>query len=187
MRKFFVAAAVLAMVAAVGISVADEPAVKSGPQVGAKVPGPFHPLNINGDKAGEKNCLYCQHGTSPVAMIFAREVNPQLTQLIKQIDMATAKNKDARMGSFVVFLSDSEGLTDQLKSLVNKENIKNTVLAVDNPAGPKNYNVAKDASITVVLYEDHTVRSNYSFRKGELTEKAITRIVNDIPKIVAPK
>lgn len=31
--------------------------LKSGPEVGKNIPGPFHPLNINGSKAGEKNCL----------------------------------------------------------------------------------------------------------------------------------
>ena len=32
-------------------------AVKSGPQVDKDVPGPFHPLNVTGDFAGQKQCL----------------------------------------------------------------------------------------------------------------------------------
>ena len=32
-------------------------ALKSGPQVGTSLPGPFHPLNVTGKKAGVKNCL----------------------------------------------------------------------------------------------------------------------------------
>lgn len=31
--------------------------IKSGLQPGEKLPGPFHPLNITGSKAGQKNCL----------------------------------------------------------------------------------------------------------------------------------
>lgn len=31
--------------------------IKSGLQPGEKLPGPFHPLNITGSKAGKKNCL----------------------------------------------------------------------------------------------------------------------------------
>lgn len=31
--------------------------IKSGLQPGEKLPGPFHPLNINGSRAGQKNCL----------------------------------------------------------------------------------------------------------------------------------
>jgi hypothetical protein len=54
--------------------------LKSGPQVNEDVPGPFHPLNINGKAAGRKNCLYCQNGANPVAVVFAREVTPEVTR-----------------------------------------------------------------------------------------------------------
>jgi hypothetical protein len=37
-------------------SVMAEGALKSGPQVGERVPGPFNVLNINGPAAGGKNC-----------------------------------------------------------------------------------------------------------------------------------
>jgi hypothetical protein len=31
--------------------------LESGPQTGKKLPGPFHPLNVNGAMAGKKHCL----------------------------------------------------------------------------------------------------------------------------------
>jgi hypothetical protein len=159
--------------------------LKSGPQVGEMVPGPFHPLNCNGEFAGKKQCLYCINGTNPVAMIFARESTPQVTKLIKKIDAATAKNKDAEMGSFVVFLNDKEGLDKQLTDLAKAENLQQTILAVDNAAGPEGYNVAQDASVTVVLYRKHTVIVNQSFRSpGDLTDTVIDGIVGDVSKIV---
>jgi len=120
-------------------------------------------------------------------MIFAREISDPLTSLVKKIDAATAANSKARMGSFVVFLSDTEGLKGQLKKLATDEHIKKTVLSIDNPAGPPGYEVSKDADITVVLYTKRTVKSNYAFRKGELNAKAIAQIVADIPKILPEK
>lgn len=174
----------LCVVLVAGFGSADE-ALKSGPQVGEQVPGPFHPLNVTGAKAGQKNCLYCQNGTSPVAMIFAREVSPGLAQLVKKIDEETVKNKRARMGSFVVFLSDKEGLQSQLKSLSEKEGLKQIVLSIDNPAGPQKYNVSRNADVTVVLYSDHTVRSNFAYRAGQLNDQAIEQVVASIPKILA--
>jgi hypothetical protein len=120
-------------------------------------------------------------------MIFAREVSDPLTSLVKKIDAATAENSKCRMGSFVVFLSDTEGLKDQLKKLAKTEGLKQTVLSIDNPAGPPGYKVSKDADITVVLYTKRTVKSNYAFRKGELDAKAIDQIVADIPKILPEK
>ena len=65
--------------------------------------------------------------------------------------------------------------------------LKKIVLAIDNPAGPKNYKVAKDADVTVVLYTEHIVKANYAFKKGELKDKDIEKIVSSISKIVPGK
>jgi hypothetical protein len=46
------AATVLAVAGVVG---ADD--IQSGPQVGATIPGPFHPTNVTGPMAGKKHCL----------------------------------------------------------------------------------------------------------------------------------
>jgi|SRR4051812_43432656 hypothetical protein len=117
-------------------------------------------------------------------MIFAREVSDPLTSLVKKIDEATAKNSDARMGSFVVFLSDDEGLEKKLKDVADKESIKKTVLSIDNPAGPKGYNIPKDADVTVVLYNKRTVKANHAFKKGELKDKDVEEIVKEVQKIL---
>jgi hypothetical protein len=182
-KRSLLMVAVAAAVLLAGYSSAQE-ALQSGPKVGEQVPGPFHPLNVTGPWKGEKHCLYCEHGSNPVAMIFARKVSPGLTKLIKQIDVATEKNKKAQMGSFVVFLNDSEELGEQLQQLAKKEGLKNIVLSIDNPAGPENYQVARQADVTVVLYEDGTVRANHTFRPGQLNDQAVNRVVNDITKII---
>ena len=165
-----------------GVASAADP--KSGPQAGEKVPGPLHPLNCTGDHAGEKYCLYCKYGSNPVAAIFARQVTPELTKLIKRIDQATDKNKERGMGSYVVFLSDSDALDTELKELANKERIQQCILAIDDPEGPKGYNIAPEAEVTVVLYSELTVKANQAFRKGELNDKAIDAVVADLAKIL---
>jgi hypothetical protein len=173
----------LALGLVVGSALAAD-VLKSGPQTDSKIPGPFHPLNVTGEAAGKANCLVCQNGDHPVAMIFAREVSPSLTTLIKKVDDATGKNSKCEMGSFVVFCSDSKDLEAQLKTMAEKEKVKNCILAIDNPAGPDKYEVAKDADITVVLYTNRTVKANYAFKKGELKDKDIEKIVGDINKIL---
>jgi hypothetical protein len=183
MTKIRIAGSLVAAALVLGVAWAGE-TVKSGPQVGEKIPGPFQPLHCNGENAGEKVCLVCKNGPNPVAMIFAREVSEPLTTLIKKIDASTAEHKDAKMGSFVVFCTDSDELGKQLKELAEKENIKNTILSIDNSAGPKGYNVAKDADVTVVLYTNQMVKANYAFAKGELKEKDIDAILGDVSKIL---
>jgi hypothetical protein len=185
MKKNLIACAALVVFVG-GLIAAD--AVKSGPQVGEKVPGPFHPLNINGDKAGKKNCLFCSNGDNPVAMIFAKGDSEQLNNLIKKIDACTAKNSEASMGSFVVFCSDDKNLEDTLKKVVKDIDLKHTVLAIDNPAGPDQYEVSKDAEVTVVLYRERVVKANFSYAKAaELSDKEITKILGDVSKILPEK
>jgi len=121
-------------------------------------------------------------------MIFAREVSDSLTSLVKKIDAATAANSKCKMGSFVVFCSDDDdALKGKLKDLAAKEDLKKIVLTIDQPDGPKAYKVAKDAEVTVILYNQRKVESNHAFKKGELDDKAIEAIVADLKKILPEK
>ena len=158
--------------------------LKSGPQVGQDVPGPFHPLNVTGEKAGKKNCLYCSNGGNPVAVVFAREATPAVAKLLKQLDEATVKNGKAEMGSYAVFCSDKDGLDKTLTKLATEQKLTKLILSIDNPAGPEKYGISKDADVTVVLYTEFQVKANHTFRKGELTDAAITKVVADVTKIV---
>lgn len=159
----------------------------SGPAVGTEVPGPFHPLNVTGEGAGTKKCLYCAYGGNPVAVVFARELTPQVKSLIKQIDQSTAKNEANDMCSFAVFCSDREKLNDELKSFATSEKIDRTVLSIDNPAGPKNYKIHQDAEVTVFFYRSLTVKSNHAFRKGELNDAAVAKVVAEVKTILPTK
>jgi hypothetical protein len=182
MKTTRILASLFAVALVSGLALAADD-IKSGPQAKQKVPGPFHPLNINGAKAGEKNCLFCENGMKPVAMIFARETSPALTRLIKEVDAATAQS-GGKMGSFVVFLSDGEGMEQKLKDLAKEADLKKCVLSLDNPAGPANYKVARDADVTVVLYNQRVVEANHAFKKGGLTEKDVPAIMKDVAALV---
>jgi hypothetical protein len=181
MRHFSVA--VLFTLFAGGILTAAEP-LKSGLQAGEKITTIFEPLNVNGPHAGEPYCLICENGLAPVAMLFAREVNEPLLKLLAKLDEATAKNLNKQMGSFVVFLSEKEGLKEQLAQAAKKQGLKHLVVAIDAPAGPEGFNVAADADVTVVLYCEHDVKANHAFRKGELTAAASEKVLADLPKIL---
>jgi len=163
----------------------DKTELKSGPQVGEVArPKPFFPLNINGPTPDKKECLVCRNGNNPVAMIFAREPSEQLTSLITKLDAETVKNADKKMGSFAVFCNDSEGLDAKLKDLAKAKNLKAFTLAIDNPTGPAPYKIAKDADITVVLYNKSKVIANYTFKKGDLKAGDVEKIVAEVSKIV---
>ena len=121
-------------------------------------------------------------------MIFARDLSDPLASLAKKIDAATDKNSECKMGSFIVFLNDDESIDKKLKELADKEHLEKISLAtLSNKAGPEAYKIAKDADVTVVLYHKNKCEANYAFKKGELTEKDVDKIVEDLTKILPEK
>ena len=76
---------------------------------------------------------------------------------------------------------------DNLKALADKQGIKNTIFAIDNVAGPPDYQIAKEADITVVLYNKRKIEANHAFKKGELDAKAVEAILEDLKKILPEK
>lgn len=118
-------------------------------------------------------------------MIFARDVSDSLTSLVKKLEAEVAAHSKEKMGSFVTFCSDDEGLKDKLAELAKKENLKKVILTIDNAAGPPKYEIAKDADITVVMYNNRKVVSNYAFKKGEMSDKDIEKILADVPKLLS--
>lgn len=116
-------------------------------------------------------------------MVFAKEASDGLTSLVKKLDKATAANKSCSAASFVVYMSDDQGLEEKLKKLAEKENLKNTVLTIDNAGGPKNMKISKDADVTVVVYLKKEAKANFAFKKGELTSAQIDKIVDEFGKI----
>ncbi len=118
--------------------------------------------------------------------IFAREITDDLTSLVKQVDTLVAKNKDKNMAAFVVLLSDDPDAAEpKLKEFAKKHKIKNTPLTVfDGVAGPRNYKIAKDADVTVLMWSRQKVKVNHAFRKGILNKVSIKKIVADTAKIL---
>ena len=120
-------------------------------------------------------------------MVFAREISGPLTSLVKKLEEATVKNRDRKLGSFVVFLSDDAGTAEKLIALAEKEKIEQTILAFGEAAGPDGYDVAAESDVNVVLYTGRVVKASYAFKKGKLTTDDVTRIVGDLSKILPSK
>jgi uncharacterized lipoprotein YmbA len=99
-----------------------------------------------------------------------------LTSLVKKLD-ETLNKSSSKCGSFVVMLTDApEEMETSLKSLAEKEGLKKVVLTIDNPQGPPNYKIAKEADVTVVLYKGRKVTKTFAFEKGKLTEKEVAEL-----------
>ena len=126
-------------------------------------------------------------GNNPVAVVFTREITPGLTSLVKKLDQAASENSSAKMGAFVVLMTDDDKAEEKLKALAETETLKKVILTVDNPAGPKAYKIAKDADTTVLLYAKKSVKKNFAFEKGKLTEKDADEVAGSVKDILPSK
>jgi hypothetical protein len=126
-------------------------------------------------------------GNDPVAAVFAREITPGLTSLVKKLEQA-AQSGSPKTKAFVVLMTDDDKAESKMKDLVKAEKVEKVFLTIDNPTGPKNLKIAKDADVTVVLYTGKKVQKTLTFEKGKLTEKEADTVAAAVKEhAAAPK
>jgi hypothetical protein len=182
MKKLIGATAVCMLAA--GIAFAGE--LKSGLPVGFENVPPFNVRDITGPAKGETLCYRCRYGSRPVVTIFTREVNDSVTELISKIDKKVGENKDAKMAAFVVVITeDADKVEKQLAAIAKDKEIKNVPLTIiEGTTGPENYKLSKDAAVTVMMWNEQTVKVNEAFDKPTLDKKAIEKLVGETKKIL---
>ncbi|MFI5460988.1 MAG: hypothetical protein ACHRXM_36735 [Isosphaerales bacterium] len=115
--------------------------------------------------------------------MFTRNTSEPLASLVKKIDAKIGENE--KLKSFVVMIpKKGEKPAEQLRKLADDAGIKHVPLTIgESPDGPPDYEVAKDADITVLMWTGHKVKVNHAY-KGELTDKDIRDILADIPTVL---
>jgi hypothetical protein len=116
-------------------------------------------------------------------LIFVRETSDSLTSLVKKMDSvvdAAAAKATRPPGAYVIFVNDSDGMDKELRDIAEKESIKRVSLCIGAP--PDDYEVNKDANVTVVIYKvgqrrEEKVTANFALRKGELDDAKVDAIV----------
>ncbi len=115
--------------------------------------------------------------------VFARKTSEPLASLVKQIDSKIGEN--GRLKSFVVILSrDVEQTAEDLRKLAKDAGITHVPLTIHgDPAEVPDYELSKDADVTVVMWKGHKVKASHGF-KGELTDDNLRAIMADVPKVL---
>ena len=116
--------------------------------------------------------------------VFARKTSEPLASLVKQIDRKV--NENDRLKSFVVLIPKAgENPAENLRKLAAEAGIQHVPLTIgESPDGPPDYEIAKNADVTVLMWNEQKVKVNHAF-KGELTEADIRSILTDVPKLLA--
>lgn len=177
MKKF------LAM--ALAVTMMSSLAFADGLEVGAPV-NAFYVKDVTGPAAGTKLCYRCRFGNRPVVSIFARDVNGEVASLIREVDGVVGANQAKDMKAFVVLLSDEpEAKEADLKKVAAETKVTNTPLTTfDGQTGPRDYKIAQDAEVTVMMWVGGKLKVNETYKAGELTKDKIPAIVGKTSSIL---
>jgi hypothetical protein len=123
-------------------------------------------------------------------LIFVHETSDDLTGLVKKIEqrLEAAAGKTKRpLGAYILFVANANGLDQQLRDLAEKESLKRVALAIGAP--PKDYALAAEAEVTVVIYNparryEQKVTANFALRQCELDEAATDAIVKALSDVL---
>src|SRR3954471_15809270 len=94
------------------------------------------------------------YGPAPVVCVFARKTSEPLASLVKKIDEKIGENN--KLKAFVVILTERTDKTTaaELKKLAQNAGIKNVPLTLhQDPGGPADYEIARDADVTVLMWK----------------------------------
>jgi hypothetical protein len=159
--------------------------VKSGLPVGEVVPA-FNVRDITGPQRGKTLCYRCRFGNAPTVAIFAREIDDSLKALVKQIDDRQVAEADKGLKSFVIFINDDpDTIEPKIESLAKDQKLTGTPLTlIEGVQGPPEYKIAKDATVTVMMWVEGEVKVNRAFAKNKLDAAAVKQLVGETSKIL---
>jgi hypothetical protein len=189
MKKSMIAA-VLAFALAPTLAFTIEP-LQPGYKVGDWLELWFREYLVTGpgvDKPREGHYLACTYSTRPVVMVYTRAINAPVVRLIKKLDQATATHKKERLGSYTVLLCDPLDREKELTALAEKEKIQHTHLAMAVPHQRFQARFGVEAETTVILATGkRQVKASHAYRKGEMTNEDVDRILAELTKIIPSK
>ncbi|MFO0890160.1 MAG: hypothetical protein U0790_13600 [Isosphaeraceae bacterium] len=115
--------------------------------------------------------------------VFARKTSEPLASLVKQIDRKIGEN--SKLKSFVVLITDQgDRAKEDLQKLAADAAVQHVPLTMyQEITGPPNYELAKDAGMTVLMWKRSEIKVNRAF-KDLPTTKDIDAVVADISKIL---
>jgi hypothetical protein len=183
------------------------------PKKGSAIPGSFSPFVINakgadGKPVARRHSLVTQFGLKPVVLVFAHNnalKDKAVFDFLAKLDKAVGEGKEVELRGGVVFLCfdskrDKEDISakellevdqerDTLVAALKEktEGLKNLLVGIDDPKGPKGYGIGKKDYVTVILYYKYRVVTSHVYRIGDDDEsgfnaKTTGQVVGEVQK-----
>src|SRR5262249_19726726 len=139
---------------------------------------------VNGPDAGKQQSLICTLAGHPAVLIYAREIDPPLLNLLKKLDAVAQSGNEQKMKNSCVLLAAKDEDRAWLQALGQREKLEATLLATTPYQEEKRYFAAssrqcslhKDAVVTVIVLQGLTVEASFAFRKGGLRDANVEEI-----------
>lgn len=182
MQKLFtMGGAVALLVTAVAAADSKSATLQVGDAVEA-----FYVKDVTGPAAGTELCYRCRYGNRPVISVFTRKVTEPLAALVQEVDGTVGQHADKNMAGFVVVLTDDPaGQEESLKKLAKDHGIKHVPLTTFNDVGgPRNYKLARDAEVTVMMWVDGKLQVNETLKSSELSKEKIAAVLKQSDKLL---
>ena len=147
--------------------------------------GPFNVIKVGGApgdgvQEGEEVCYRCRYGSSPMVMVFARQDDPKIEELLKQLDQLISLDKNVKLRAMLVLLGeDLAVLRESGAKLALKTHLQHVpvVVSKDLPGGPEKYKLSKDAQVTILLAKESKVVSAKTSAANAINVGAVIREV----------
>lgn len=179
--------------AAIGLIVAASRMAFAGEIESSLRPGdrlePFQVKDCTGPAAGKTLCYYCRYGLRPAAALFVREWSAEVVQLLVQIEREAELRREARLGTFVVYLgNDTQAVESELKSLAAEQKIIRTPLTIYRDAPEKIgqlFGLPPGARVALLTWRNGEIQTTRLYNDARLTDEEIARALQAV-RNVAP-
>jgi hypothetical protein len=157
-------------------------------RTGEYVPN-FYVRAVTGPLRNKSVCYVCRNGNRPVVMVLTRRLSSELPDLLRGLDKIADVNRAAGLKTFTVFLSNEpQWAASQLQTFGFDEKIAMPLTIAPEAAGAAVFqNVAEvdvESAVTIVLYRNRRVVSNFAFRTDEGLAEGVEDILQSVRELM---
>ena len=179
----FTLALVCGYVATAAADSGTEDGLKQGDSIGVFYVTKVAGAEDDGVEPGEDLCYRCRYGSSPMVIVFARDTNGKVADLVKQIDTAVSENEDSSLKGLLTLIGeDAAQLKREAGKIAEATAVKNVpvVVAKETKTGPLNYKLPSDAAVMIVVAQDSQVVSAHHFAADQIDIAAVMKEVKQM-------
>ena len=137
----------------------------------------------DGVEVGQELCYRCRYGSRPMVIVFTREANGKLADLVKQLDATIGKHEESQLRGLIAFMGeDVAEVKDNASEFAKTSGAKHVpiVIAKETKAGPANFKL-DDSAVTILLAKDSQL---VSIRRGGEDQLDVSAVMRDVRQML---